>query len=262
MSTHSPFEVIPGDPDAPVVLHVPHASTHIPADVREGILLDDDALAAELQHVTDAGTDNLAREAADLAGVRPWIFVNHLSRLVVDPERFIDDLERIRPVELDAVVYERTSDLSQLRQPTDAQREALIDDYFTPYVEALADLVDERLAVAGEVTVIDLHSYPQDPLPYEMDDGRPRPEVAVGVDDFHTPRSLRDAAIGAMRPVTPSGRVLVDTPFAGCYVPPRHRGTDAAVQAVMLEVRRDVFASYADKLARGVTDLLDAVAPR
>jgi hypothetical protein len=42
-----------------VVLHVPHASTVIPADVRAGIVLDDAALARELLASTDHHTDTL-----------------------------------------------------------------------------------------------------------------------------------------------------------------------------------------------------------
>ena len=42
-----------------VVLHVPHASRHIPADERETICLADDDLQEELLHMTDAYTDQL-----------------------------------------------------------------------------------------------------------------------------------------------------------------------------------------------------------
>jgi hypothetical protein len=52
---------IAGDPDSPWILHVPHASTRIPGTVCERILLDDDALDAELQAMTDAHTDLLAK---------------------------------------------------------------------------------------------------------------------------------------------------------------------------------------------------------
>jgi N-formylglutamate deformylase len=42
-----------------VILHVPHASTVIPADVRDGIVLDDAALARELLASTDHHTGML-----------------------------------------------------------------------------------------------------------------------------------------------------------------------------------------------------------
>lgn len=58
---------------------MPHSSTSIPAPVRAGIVLDDEALAVELAAITDADTHLIAEGAADAAGVRPWIFVNRAS---------------------------------------------------------------------------------------------------------------------------------------------------------------------------------------
>ncbi|MFF1339397.1 hypothetical protein ACFVYT_16045, partial [Streptomyces sp. NPDC058290] len=50
----------PGAPDSPVILHVPHSSRAVPADVRAGILLDDRALEGELDHITDSHTAEIA----------------------------------------------------------------------------------------------------------------------------------------------------------------------------------------------------------
>jgi N-formylglutamate deformylase len=75
-----------------VALHVPHASTIIPDDVRAGILLDDAALARELLASTDHHTDTFV---AGFAGGSVRAHVNGLSRLVVDPERFLDPLREV-----------------------------------------------------------------------------------------------------------------------------------------------------------------------
>ena len=74
------------------VIHVPHASTHIPKDIRGDILLDDRALEAELLHMTDRYTDEMAQAIAD-APARPAVEVVRapVSRLVCDVERFRDD---------------------------------------------------------------------------------------------------------------------------------------------------------------------------
>ena len=87
--------IIPGAAGSPVILHVPHASTVIPDNVRAGILLDDNRLAAELAAMTDAHTDTIALAAADRVTPRPWAYVNPYSRLVVDPERFPSDAEEM-----------------------------------------------------------------------------------------------------------------------------------------------------------------------
>ncbi|WP_307847911.1 N-formylglutamate amidohydrolase, partial [Streptomyces durocortorensis] len=109
-----PFTLTPGAADSPVLLHVPHGSRHIPRHVRAGITLDDAALERELDHITDAHTAELAAAAAQIAPTAPWRFVNNLSRLVVDPERFPDEREEMLAVGMGAV-YTRTTHRAPLR---------------------------------------------------------------------------------------------------------------------------------------------------
>lgn len=88
-----PFHLLLGAPASPVLLHVPHSARLVPDHVRAGIELDDEALELELDHITDSHTAELAAEAAAAATPTPWRFVNGLSRLVIDPERFPDERE-------------------------------------------------------------------------------------------------------------------------------------------------------------------------
>ena len=81
------FEITPGDENSSVILHVPHSSTRIPADVRAGIVLSDAELNQELLRITDSFTDKIAAVASSASPITPWIFRNDLSRLVIDPER-------------------------------------------------------------------------------------------------------------------------------------------------------------------------------
>src|SRR5881409_4055559 len=119
------FELLPGAVDSPVILHVPHSSRRIPTPVRDDILLDDAALERELDHITDAHTAELAEVVAADAAVTPWRFVNRLSRLVIDPERFPDEREEMLAVGMGAV-YTRTTDRTPLR-PADVDPRPLID---------------------------------------------------------------------------------------------------------------------------------------
>ena len=115
--------------------------------------------------MTDAHTDLLARRISErVNGRRPWSFVNRLSRLVVDPERFPDEREVMNRVGMGAV-YTRTSTGKPLRADNPAHRAELIATLFEPYSRAFADLVDDRLAATGCAVILDLHSYPEDPLP-------------------------------------------------------------------------------------------------
>jgi N-formylglutamate amidohydrolase len=238
------FEMVPGDPTSPYIVHVPHSSIRIPDDVRPQLLLDDDALAEELRLMTDARTDELALLAAGQVSPRPWLFVNRLSRLVVDPERLPNEHEELYAVGMGAV-YSRTSAGLVLRDPGAEAERSLLTRFFTPYAEGLADLVDERLSATGRAVLVDLHSYPLQALPYERHQDARRPPVCVGVDVDHTPAALVERVSRACSVI---GQVVVNEPFAGSYIPLRHFGRDNRVASVMVELRRDTYLSDDDSL--------------
>jgi N-formylglutamate amidohydrolase len=219
------------------VLHVPHGSTRIPDSARPGILLGDDELRAELGRMTDAHTGVIAARASEAAARKPWTLENLVSRLVVDPERFPDEREEMRAVGMGAV-YTLTSHGAVLRRDDPGEERRLLEEYFHPYARAMTDLVDERLAATGRAVILDVHSYPSAPLPYELHADGPRPAVCLGTDDLHTPDWLLDAAREAFGSC---GEIELNTPFAGCYVPLRHYGTQPEVSAIMLELRRDLY---------------------
>ncbi|MGW8485830.1 N-formylglutamate amidohydrolase [Streptomyces sp. NPDC055886] len=236
-----PFTLAPGAADSPVLLHVPHGSRHIPRHVRAGITLDDAALERELDHITDAHTAELAAAAAQIAPTTPWRFVNNLSRLVVDPERFPDEREEMLAVGMGAV-YTRTTHRAPLRPPG-GDPTPLLEAYFHPYAEAMTAAVEARIAAAGRAVIIDVHSYPTEPLPYELHGTGPRPPVCLGTDPFHTPPELLAAAETAFGGCAGADGIGRDTPFAGTYVPLQHYGTDHRVTALMIEIRRDTYMS-------------------
>jgi N-formylglutamate amidohydrolase len=252
----SSFELLPGDPASPVLLHVPHSARTIPEDVRRGIVLDDAALERELDHITDAHTAELAERAAHLAAVTPWRFVNRLSRLVVDPERFPDEREEMTAAGMGAV-YTRTTHRAELR-PADTDPEPLLERYFRPYARAMTEAVADRLAATGRAVVIDVHSYPAQPLPYELHGTGPRPPVCLGTDSFHTPPELTEAARKAFADCGGTG---LDSPFAGTYVPLEFYGADARVSALMVEIRRDTYmAEHSGATGPGLGLLATALA--
>ncbi|WP_344316735.1 N-formylglutamate amidohydrolase, partial [Actinoplanes couchii] len=247
---------VPGDPGSPVILHVPHSSREI---VDSGLF--PDIVPEELDHLTDAYTDVIARHAVDLAGRKPWLFINRLSRLVVDPERFADD-------EMVAVgmgpVYTHGYAGRRLRADDPVRDEALLTEHFRPYAEAMTTLVGQRLTATGQAWVIDVHSYPTARLPYELHGDGPRPPVCLGTDGFHTPPEL----IAAARAAFPGS--ALDTPFAGCYVPLDHYHRDPAVRALMIEIRRDQYMTEPGgpptaglaTISRALADLVDTIPGR
>jgi N-formylglutamate amidohydrolase len=128
----------------------------------------------------------------------------------------------------------------------------------------MAQAVAGRLAATGRAVIIDVHSYPTAPLPYELHGSGPRPPVCLGTDAFHTPPELTEAARKAFADCGGTG---LDSPFAGTYVPLEFYGTDVRVGALMVEIRRDMYMTEPggpadpglDRLATALASLIDAV---
>jgi N-formylglutamate deformylase len=255
--------LITGDRRSPVLLHVPHAGTAVPAWTRPHLLPDDAALAAELAALTDHHTDVLATAAADRARVRPTVLVNRVSRFVVDPERFPDEREEMAAVGM-AAVYTHGTRGQRIRADDPAHRDALLAAYYRPWADAARTAVEEVLAATGRAVLLDVHSYPAEALPYELHADRARPPVCLGTDPAHTPSWLVEAAREAFGAVGPTA---LDAPFAGTYVPLEHHGREPRVLSLMLEIRRDAYLTApggplgpgADEVVAALARLVDAV---
>lgn len=125
------------------------------------------------------------------------------------------------------------------RVPIDLRRGLLLDD---------ADLErEEGLRAHGRALIIDGHSFPDRPLPMDLDRNPERPDICIGTDPFHTPPGLVRAlavACGAL-----GWTVAVDRPYAGTLVPAAWYRCDPQVLSVMIEVNRRL---YLEETAQGV----------
>lgn len=217
-----------------LVLHVPHAATNVPQEIREDFLLDDTALADEVRRMTDWYTDELFARPSTPTVRFP------VSRLVVDPERFLDDAQEAMAAIGMGVVYTATSSLEPLRiSPTREEREQLIANYYAPHHGDLTSRVESALAAHGECVVIDCHSFPSVPLPYEADQSLDRPDLCIGTDRFHTPADLTERIKDEAEQLGLS--VAVNAPFAGALVPSEFYRARKSVFGVMLEVNRKLY---------------------
>jgi N-formylglutamate deformylase len=220
----------------PCVLHVPHSTALIPEEDRPGIVLSDDELRRELLVMTDWFTDELFNGVPDA----PEMICFPVSRLVLDPERFEDDAKEPMAARGMGVIYTTTSHGGRLRMPpSSTERERLIDTYYRPHHARLTGAVAELLARHGKALIIDCHSFPSAPLPYEPDQDPARPGICIGTDPYHTPRRLADYVMDAFE--TAGFTVQFDRPFAGALVPTSYWRQNADVSSFMIEVRRDLY---------------------
>jgi N-formylglutamate amidohydrolase len=219
-----------------VLVHVPHASIVIPPEIRSTFVLTDEELRDELLRMTDWNTDELFALPGDLATAVQY----PVSRLVVDPERFPDDDSEPMSKHGMGVVYEKTSRNTRLRPPpTAVEREQLLADFYRPHHARLSDTVNRILERYKRCLIIDAHSFPTDPLPYEPDQSPSRPDICIGTDPFHTSAALVSLAMEVFRQQGFS--VERDRPFQGSLVPMPFYQADRRVSAVMVEVRRGIY---------------------
>jgi N-formylglutamate deformylase len=222
------------------IIHLPHASTTVPATVRQELLLSDQELAFEVLMMTDHLTEELVSTA--LPGAKRVRFP--ISRLIVDPERFLNDADEPMSRLGMGVIYERTSHGLLLRHsPTPSARQRLLETYYVPHHAKLEAAVTTALDLHRHCTIVDMHSFPSRPLPYELDQGRDRPDVCLGTDEFHTPEWLADIL---MQRFSADGlSVAINRPFSGALVPMHYFQNDRRVISVMVEVNRRLYLDEA-----------------
>ena len=253
------FTVVDASATSPVVLHAPHGSRFIPEALMASFSVSPAELEAERDLMTDHFTNTLVSGVTGASQL-----VNGLSRFVVDVERFPDEREEMLAVGMGAF-YTRGSRGQTIRGAEATANPALLS-YFEAYSSAFTELVQRTVDQHGRAVIIDVHSYPQKALPYELHSHENRPQLDIGADATHTSPQLVEAVTRAFGHL----QAGVNESFHGTYVPLRfYDAKDTRVQSVMLEIRRDVYmdehtlAAHEDgltALTRSLQNLVNAIA--
>ena len=137
------------------------------------------------------------------------------------------------------VVYTHTANGNALRAIAEIERLDLINSYYHPHHNALTRMVNDCVEQHNQCLIIDCHSFPAQPLPYESDTSRP--DICLGTDSYHTTTELRDCLLKTFEAL--GYVVAIDSPFSGTIVPLKHYHKDQRVASVMIEVNRSLYAS-------------------
>jgi N-formylglutamate deformylase len=217
-----------------MILHIPHASTHIPGALRGQFVLDDHALEREVDLVTDAFTGELF----DCPGARR--VECPVSRLVVDVERFSNDRDEPMSRAGQGMIYTKTCRGEPLRRTlSEEERRILKSAYYAPHHELLRRAVLEELLSGGKALIIDCHSFPGRPLPCDGSQDENRPDFCIGTDEFHTPPGLLRVVESALRDRGCSADI--NSPYSGSLVPSAYHRKNPNVWSVMIEVNRNLY---------------------
>lgn len=233
------YSVFNAFPTIPVVANMPHSSAVIPESVRGQFTLSDGELREQNRQLVDWFTDELYDPIVRAGGC----MVKHeVSRFVLDPERFEDDSQEIMAERGMGAIYTHGCQRQPIRRALSAQeREFVLATYYRPYHAELIRQATSCVERFGHCIVVDCHSYPEKPLPYELFGDTERPDVVLGTDSHHTPESIIRVIEAIAKDFGYS--FGLNKPFAGTYVPlPLYK--DPRVVAFMLEINR---ATYMDE---------------
>lgn len=216
-----------------MILHVPHASSTIPDQFRDQYILSDDELAKEHLGLTDAYTDELFQNPAVQVVCFPY------SRLLVDVERFqSDEQEPMSKVGM-GMIYTQTISGRPLRRSLTKLERTKLKNLYNKHHLLLTRTVEDELVNNGKSLIVDCHSFPNKPLPCDLNQSPLRPDICLGVDDLHTPKELVSILKGAFS--TLGFTVEINQPYAGTIVPLKWYGKEPRVHSVMIEIKRSLY---------------------
>lgn len=216
-----------------ILIHIPHSSYFIPNKFKELFYLTDDELLAEQLKMTDSYTDELFNIPETQKIICP------VSRLVCDVERFRNKNEEEMTTQGMWVCYIKTSNLKLLKKVNKTHENEILSNYYDKHHNNFNQQVTSILNKQNICLIIDAHSFPSKPLPYELYSQKHRPDICLGIDDYHTPKYLAEYFY---KYFTDLGyNTLINSPFKGTIVPLNYYQKNKKVISIMLEINRSLY---------------------
>lgn len=211
-----------------LILHIPHSSLYIPTDSSYNVTESD--LREEILKLTDLGTDKIFDLGPEVTKV-----IFPYNRVYCDVERLPDELEELYHKGR-GFYYTKRDNGSELRNLDN--KETVISIYNT-YHEKLTNVVKEKLETIGFVNIIDCHSFSDYPFDSDLDKSENRPDICLGVDNFHTPDWLVTLCKNYFTEL--GYNVKINSPYSGTLVPLKYYKKNNKVNSIMIEINRKLF---------------------
>ena len=203
------------------IYHIPHSSTHIPEEYIDEFNISKEQLESDALTICDVGTDELGLDGI----VFPY------SRLFCDVERFNSDKEVMNDVGM-GVLYTVNHKLETIRENPNTD----ILKYYEEHHKKLNDITKEKLLVNDEVLFLDIHSYSNTALPYELHKDEKRPDICIGVNKRYN-KDIVEKLIYIIKKYDYT--YSINSPFKGCLLPSDYID-DERVHGVMIEINKDI----------------------
>ena len=218
-----------------IILHIPHSKTEIP--FYDGFNMD--YIENETKLLVDYDTDKIF----DIPNVESLIF--EYNRIFCDVERLNDNDERLFNLGR-GFFYTKTDDGKYLRILDEEIKKLIKEEYYDKHHNKLNNMVEERLNKYGSVVIIDCHSFNHTPLKTDLDKTEDRPDICLGIDDYHTPKWLVNKLKTFFENHNLS--VKINSPYSGTIIPLKYYNQNKNVIGIMIEVNKNLYLGDDDKV--------------
>jgi len=209
------------------IFHIPHSSLLIPED--------NNFIFNKIDSENELFSDHATDQIFDLPNTSKLIFP--YSRIFCDVERLNDELETMYKFGR-GFYYTNTDSGERLRFNDNTYKKYIYDNFYIPHHQKLIHLVNEKINEVGFATIIDCHSFPDTPFETDLDKTTERPDICLGVDNFHTPQ---DWLIEIKDMFEKAGfSVKINSPYSGTIIPLEFLKNDKVI-SVMIEINRKLY---------------------
>lgn len=218
-----------------MIIYLPYAGSHIPADMIDEYLISASAMEREAIEFRDPLAEQLfIAEKEDEIPIK-----NVYSRLVFDPTKYPNDDDEWSRNGL-GVIHTVDSQGRKIKEnPSRAEAANIINHFYTEHHKMVLETVDNQLAEKGYCIILELKTHPNRPWESEPNKLRPRPHFMVGTHPFHTPRWMQDYT---RKVINNSGfNAMFNKPYEGCFIPLAHHSTTPEVMCISISVNRGLY---------------------
>jgi len=213
------------------VIHLPHSGVEIPSKYRDDYFLNDIELQQNIEQYADYKTNKLYRSLIQ----KHDSVINPYSRLFMDPERFFDDEKESMQINYGLGWFYENAILEK-KPLRNTKHKDEIAKYYKQHHEKLTNLVEEKLEMFGECTIIDCHSFSNERYWFH-DKKLELPDMCIGYDDFHKDDELVNKLLARFERYN----LTINTPYSGSIVPSKYYLKDSRVKSVMIEFNKKLY---------------------